>query len=109
MPSRARQERWSNPLMGWTSTADPVSNLSVSFSNPEQAIRFCKKRGWKYEVRTPRYGWREVHPHFVMSQTNYAQFDASRRGKKKGLNSPRDKNARHLPYVVVREEEGPAV
>lgn len=49
--SLTRQERWSNPLMGWTSTADPMSNMSLSFSTPEQAVRFCKKRGWKYEVR----------------------------------------------------------
>ena len=44
------QERWSNPLMGWTSTADPMSNVQLTFSTPEQAIKFCKKRGWKYEV-----------------------------------------------------------
>lgn len=50
------QERWSNPLMGWTSTADPVSNMQLNFSTPEQAIKFCQKRGWKYEVgqRIPR-------------------------------------------------------
>jgi NADH dehydrogenase (ubiquinone) Fe-S protein 4 len=23
-------ERWSNPVMGWTSTADPLSNLKVN-------------------------------------------------------------------------------
>jgi NADH dehydrogenase (ubiquinone) Fe-S protein 4 len=23
------KERWTNPLMGWTSTADPMSNLKV--------------------------------------------------------------------------------
>lgn len=40
--------------MGWTSTADPMSNVQLTFSSPEQAIKFCKKRGWKYEVRTPR-------------------------------------------------------
>jgi NADH dehydrogenase (ubiquinone) Fe-S protein 4 len=25
-------ERWSNPLMGWTSTADPLSNHRVCFN-----------------------------------------------------------------------------
>eukprot|EP00752_Nemacystus_decipiens_P003567 g3289.t1 len=48
-----QQERWSNPLMGWTSTADPMSNVQLSFSTIEQAIKFCKKRGWKYEVKAP--------------------------------------------------------
>ncbi|CAM9920386.1 unnamed protein product, partial [Ascophyllum nodosum] len=47
------QERWSNPLMGWTSTADPMSNMKMTFSTPEQAVRFCKKRGWKWEVKAP--------------------------------------------------------
>ncbi|CAN0527600.1 unnamed protein product [Ectocarpus sp. 8 AP-2014] len=36
--------------MGWTSTGDPMSNMQLSFSTPEQAIKFCQKRGWKYEV-----------------------------------------------------------
>ncbi|CAN0156771.1 unnamed protein product [Discosporangium mesarthrocarpum] len=47
------RERWSNPLMGWTSTGDPLSNLSMQFDTPEQAVRFCEKRGWKYEVKPP--------------------------------------------------------
>jgi NADH dehydrogenase (ubiquinone) Fe-S protein 4 len=38
-------ERWSNPLMGWTSTADPMSNQVMFFDSPEQAVRFCKKMG----------------------------------------------------------------
>lgn len=25
------RERWENPLMGWASTADPLSNLNVSY------------------------------------------------------------------------------
>ena len=29
-----QQERWSNPLMGWTSTADPMSGVRVSFQTP---------------------------------------------------------------------------
>lgn len=37
-------------MMGWASTADPMSNVQLAFSTPEQAIKFCKKRGWKYEV-----------------------------------------------------------
>ncbi|CBJ26181.1 NADH dehydrogenase (ubiquinone) [Ectocarpus siliculosus] len=48
-----QKERWSNPLMGWTSTGDPMSNMQLSFSTPEQAVKFCQKRGWKYEVKAP--------------------------------------------------------
>ncbi|GMH45610.1 hypothetical protein BSKO_13567 [Bryopsis sp. KO-2023] len=46
--------KWENPLMGWTSTADPLENTfrteAVAFYNKEEAIEFCKKHGWPYEV-----------------------------------------------------------
>jgi len=48
----AQTKRWSNPLMGWTSTSDPLSNthMTMSFSRAEDAMRFCEQNGWKYEV-----------------------------------------------------------
>lgn len=40
--------------MGWTSTADPLENTfrsgKVQFYTKEQAIEFCEKHGWRYEV-----------------------------------------------------------
>ncbi|CAM9126094.1 unnamed protein product [Choristocarpus tenellus] len=60
------QERWSNPLMGWTSTGDPMSNLSLKFDTPEQAVHFCKKRGWDYEVKLP------LQSEQVLGATKYA-------------------------------------
>jgi len=47
------RERWENPLMGWTSTADPLSNLEVEFEGKEEAIAFCDKNGWAWEVQQP--------------------------------------------------------
>ncbi|KAK3601441.1 hypothetical protein CHS0354_033567 [Potamilus streckersoni] len=44
------RERWENPLMGWTSSADPLSNMAVNFSSKEAAIEFCEKNGWEYYV-----------------------------------------------------------
>jgi len=48
----AQTKRWSNPLMGWTSTSDPLSNthMTMSFGRAEDAMRFCEQNGWKYEV-----------------------------------------------------------
>ena len=40
-------ERWNNPLMGWTSTADPLSNMKLKFPTSDAAIRFAEKNGWK--------------------------------------------------------------
>uniref|UniRef100_A0A4Y7NK09 NADH dehydrogenase [ubiquinone] iron-sulfur protein 4, mitochondrial n=1 Tax=Megafenestra aurita TaxID=2291010 RepID=A0A4Y7NK09_9CRUS len=44
------RERWENPLMGWTSTGDPLSNLQLDFSTKEEAIAFCEKHGYEYSV-----------------------------------------------------------
>uniref|UniRef100_A0A4Y7M127 NADH dehydrogenase [ubiquinone] iron-sulfur protein 4, mitochondrial n=1 Tax=Daphnia dolichocephala TaxID=2282166 RepID=A0A4Y7M127_9CRUS len=44
------RERWENPLMGWTSTGDPLSNVQLSFSNKEDAMAFCEKNGWDFSV-----------------------------------------------------------
>ncbi|NP_001087349.1 NADH:ubiquinone oxidoreductase subunit S4 S homeolog [Xenopus laevis] len=48
------RERWENPLMGWASTADPLSNMVLSFSSKEDAISFAEKNGWSYEVDEKR-------------------------------------------------------
>lgn len=48
---RREEERWSNPLMGWTSTADPMSNVVLDFDSREDAIAFAERNGWTYEVR----------------------------------------------------------
>ena len=45
------QERWMNPLMGWTSSADPMSNVRLPFDSKEDAIAFAERNGWKYKVR----------------------------------------------------------
>lgn len=44
------RERWENPLMGWTSTGDPLSNTEVNFHSKEDAIAFCEKNGWSWFV-----------------------------------------------------------
>ncbi|EGD72224.1 NADH dehydrogenase iron-sulfur protein 4 [Salpingoeca rosetta] len=47
------KERWQNPLMGWASTADPLSNVDVKFDSKEDAIAFCERNGWTYYVHEP--------------------------------------------------------
>ncbi|XP_056275855.1 NADH dehydrogenase [ubiquinone] iron-sulfur protein 4, mitochondrial [Pseudoliparis swirei] len=48
------RERWENPLMGWSSTADPLSNMVLSFSSKEDAVAFAEKNGWSYDVTEKR-------------------------------------------------------
>jgi NADH dehydrogenase (ubiquinone) Fe-S protein 4 len=47
-------QRWTNPLMGWTSSRDPVSNLKLQFATPEEAIAYAERQGLMYEVITPK-------------------------------------------------------
>lgn len=47
-------DRWSNPLMGWTSTNDPMSNVQLDFDTLEEAVEFAKRNGWKYETTKPQ-------------------------------------------------------
>lgn len=44
------QEGWKNPLMGWTSSADPMSSVKLTFDSDQHAIDFANKNGWKYDL-----------------------------------------------------------
>ncbi|XP_028928347.1 NADH dehydrogenase [ubiquinone] iron-sulfur protein 4, mitochondrial isoform X3 [Ornithorhynchus anatinus] len=44
------RERWENPLMGWASTADPLSNMTLFFKTKEEAVAFAEKNG---RIRRP--------------------------------------------------------
>ncbi|KAL4227968.1 ndufs4 NADH dehydrogenase Fe-S protein subunit [Mactra antiquata] len=48
------RERWENPLMGWQSTGDPLSNSHVEFATKEDAIDFCAQNGWECFVEEPK-------------------------------------------------------
>ncbi|XP_068461283.1 NADH dehydrogenase [ubiquinone] iron-sulfur protein 4, mitochondrial [Clinocottus analis] len=48
------RERWENPLMGWASTADPLSNMMLTFSSKEDAVAFAEKNGWSWDVTEKR-------------------------------------------------------
>ncbi|GMS83574.1 hypothetical protein PENTCL1PPCAC_5749, partial [Pristionchus entomophagus] len=54
--------RWENPLIGWASSGDPLSNLSMhlKFGSKEDAIAFCVNNNWEYEVEEPQE--RQIKP-----------------------------------------------
>ncbi|KAL4623284.1 NADH dehydrogenase ubiquinone iron-sulfur protein 4, mitochondrial [Arapaima gigas] len=45
------RERWENKLMGWASSADPLSNMVLTFSSKEDAVAFAEKNGWSYDIQ----------------------------------------------------------
>ena len=49
----APQATHENPLMGWTSSNDPVQGLRVKFDSEEAAVQFCTRNGWEYTVQRP--------------------------------------------------------
>uniref|UniRef100_A0A1L8E1B8 NADH dehydrogenase [ubiquinone] iron-sulfur protein 4, mitochondrial n=1 Tax=Nyssomyia neivai TaxID=330878 RepID=A0A1L8E1B8_9DIPT len=44
------RERWENPLMGWSSTGDPLSNMKIQFNTKEEAIEHCEKYGLRWFI-----------------------------------------------------------
>merc|ERR1711874_388374 len=46
------RERWENPLMGWSSTGDPLSNTEANFMSKDDAIAFCEKNGWAWFIES---------------------------------------------------------
>ena len=44
---------WYNPLMGYTSTADPVGTLRMLFDSEKAAVAFAERQGLAYSVEQP--------------------------------------------------------
>tara|TARA_B100000989_G_scaffold287882_1_gene257950 strand:- start:625 stop:906 length:282 start_codon:yes stop_codon:yes gene_type:complete len=43
-----------NPLMGWESSNDTLTELKLEFSSKEQAINYSKKKKIEYEIIEPK-------------------------------------------------------
>ena len=43
-------QRWVNPLMGYYSSGDPLSNVHLNFETEDAAIRYATKMGWNYQI-----------------------------------------------------------
>ena len=43
-----------NPLMGWESSSDTLTELKLEFSTKELAINYAKKKKIEYEIIEPR-------------------------------------------------------
>ena len=50
---RSSGERHLDPLMGWSSTSDPMAQVLLYFDSREDAIAFAKRNGWNYDVDAP--------------------------------------------------------
>lgn len=75
------KQKWINPLMGWTSTADPYENVGragMSFDSREAAAAFCDKHGWTYVVK-------EGFPSARLRPARFNQYGDNFSVKRKGI------------------------
>lgn len=49
-----------DPLMGWTSSADPLQQVRMPFPGQEEAIAFCRRQNLAFDVERPAI--RKRHP-----------------------------------------------
>jgi len=51
----AHEAKWSNGLMGWVSSADTQRQptINLRFDSAEQAVLYCERNGYDYEVQAP--------------------------------------------------------
>mmetsp|Transcript_44100 Transcript_44100/g.71802 ORF Transcript_44100/g.71802 Transcript_44100/m.71802 type:complete len:149 (-) Transcript_44100:143-589(-) len=55
--------KWVNPLMGWVSTNDPLSQTSLYFDTKDAAIAYAEKYGFVYELSSPHKMDVIIHPY----------------------------------------------
>jgi len=48
------QDPTTNPLMGWESSSDTLSELKLEFSSKEKAIDYAKKKKIDFEIIEPK-------------------------------------------------------
>ena len=72
------RQRWENPLMGWASSGDPLSNTTLEFGDKDAAIAFVEKNGWDYWVEDPK----ERAPKAKSYALNFAWNKRSRKSTK---------------------------
>ena len=76
--------------MGWSSSADPMAQVTLSFDSQEDAVNFAKKNGWKYETRarhaeaneSVEAGYRIYEHNFLARRTKLELEAAKAAGKK---------------------------
>merc|ERR1712122_30635 len=60
------RQRWENPLMGWASTGDPLSNTHMEFKTREAAQAYCESHGTTPHHTTPH----PTTPHHTTPHTH---------------------------------------
>ncbi|MDE3176403.1 MAG: ETC complex I subunit [Pseudomonadota bacterium] len=54
------QPRQIDPLMGWTSSGDMKSQVTLKFESKEQAVAYAERNGIAYRVEEPKPAARKI-------------------------------------------------
>lgn len=65
--------------MGWGSTGDAMSNMVLQFTDLEDAIEFCAKNNWTYQIDEPQVA---TKPKIKSYAENFAWNKRTRIGSK---------------------------
>jgi hypothetical protein len=49
-----------DPLMGWTSSGDMMSQVRLNFATKEEAIAYAQKNGWSYRIEDAKPAPRKI-------------------------------------------------
>jgi hypothetical protein len=43
-----------DPIMGWTSSNNTLTQIELKFQNSDDAAQYAKSQGWEYEIFEPQ-------------------------------------------------------
>ncbi|KAI8475235.1 MAG: ETC complex I subunit conserved region-domain-containing protein [Monoraphidium minutum] len=99
-------QKWTNPVMGWTSTGDPMEacpEAALWFYTQEQAARFCERQGWAYEVSQEQGTSHGRQKRFAAYGDN---FTVKRGGVPDLTHLPSNAAAKHEPGPAAAQAAG---
>lgn len=99
--------KWSNPLTGWTSSADPMVSVNLEFDTKEQAVHFAETKGLKYEIKERARRQREMGKNYYAHNFLPAAIEAKLKveGKDtKHFNNPKANRSNYFRPLTFHGE-----
>ena len=66
-------EKFIEPLMGWTGSADTTRQLRLRFDTRDAAVAFAERRGLKYRIQEPKF--RRIRPKSYAENFTYHRVE----------------------------------